>query len=235
MGTQFQGDQTPQEEPTQPAGGQPAVSGQPSTGITPEQLDARLKEFADSLEETFTKTYRGVQSNNDQAVSRMQKVQAEIERALQGFPGATPEQIRQFSRERAIDAMFEQQQPAPAGTVPGQGQPAQPGQNGNGQQPSEPVHWADAAVMQLVESTGFDILEGEPGFAEIAEATKNPDPWVYINAYRQALEQKAERLGKQTQARLTTQGTGTSSPANDISSITDPSELFKIARERGKI
>lgn len=238
MSNQPNGNQ-PVQEP-QGDGGQPSIPvGQSqTTGITQEELDARLKAFGDELQKTFDSTYRGVQANNDRAVSRMQQVQKQIEQSLAGFPGATPEQIRDFSHRKAIETLFEQQQaPEQAGTVPGQGQPAQPVQRPTGQEPAQqdPSDWVNNAASALVQQMGFDLEENDPELSELKKFETDPNPWNWLTAYRAQLEAKAARQNKSLPARTPSMVTGTPAPSNDIENVTDPNELFRIAREKGRI
>lgn len=228
------GDETKQEPQTQPAG-QPAEPGQSQTPeyVTKEQLESMMGE----LKNTFNEAYRGVQSNNDRALSRMQQLRQDIANDLADLQRRgvqlTDQQIEQISRDRALDSMFVQP-PAEPGNVPGQGQPAPAGQSENGQS-AEPTHWVDAAVGDLVTKFGFDIDEGDPEYQELQTKTNDPDPNNFYEAYRQALNTKAERQQKQVPARTPAMVTGSTPPSNEIANITDPDELFELARKAGKI
>jgi hypothetical protein len=239
MTMQPNGDNSGAVPPQNDAGQASTPAGQsPVTPITEEQLNARLSAFADELKSSFESAYRGVQSNNDRAVSRMQQVQKQIEQSLAGFPGATPEQIRDFSQRKAIETLFEQQQATEqAGNVPGQGQPAQPGQGQNGQEPAQqdPNDWVNNAAAALVTEFGFDLEENDPAVAELKKFESDPNPWNWLNKYRELLAAKATQQNQSLPARTPSMVTGTSAPSNDIAEITDPDVLFRIARERGRI
>jgi len=227
------GNETEPGTPVEPAG-QPEPQGQ---AIQPEYVTReQLETFVDELKGTFTEAYRGVQSQNDRAVSKMQQIQQQIAQSLQGFPGATPEQIQQFSREKAIESLFEQQPPAQPGTAPGQEQPpAQPGTNGTGQQPapSEPTHWTEPITSNLVETFGFDIEESDPEYADLAKLTEAKNPMDFIDGYRQALTAKAERTKKQLPARMPATASVSSPPADKLPN--DPDQLFEMAKKAGRI
>lgn len=219
-------------DPQTPAAGQPPDPGQSVTPeyVTAAQLDAR----DEALKEAFATAYRGVQSQTDQAVSQMQKVQQEIAKSIAGFPGATPEDIEKFSREKALESLFETQQPpAEPGTTPGQGAtPAKPVENG-AQSFSNLV---DAEADRMVKQYGFDVAKDDPEFEIIKKANDaTATPFDFLSAYNQALTAKAERQNKTTPARMPAMGTGSSVPANSISEINDPDELFELAKKAGKI
>lgn len=222
---------------TPPAGpeGQPPAAGQP-TGQEPVTQE-QLKAFAEELKGSFESAYRGVQSQNDRAVSKMQTIQQEISQQLQGFPGATPEQIEEFSRNKAIESLFEgQAPPAEPGTVPGQEPPAAGAQTPDGQpQAPEPTHWADAVVDNLVKKIGFDIEEADAEYAELQKVITSEDPMEFIDGYRQAISAKAERLGKQAPARIPAMVSGQPVQPNAISDVTDPTELYELAKKAGRI
>lgn len=221
----------PKPEPNVEPEGQPTTPGQ---SPEPEYVTKEyLERFEENLKKTFTNAYQGIQSQNDQAVSKMQQVQQEIKKSLAGFPGATPEAIEQFSRDKALESLFEQQPPSEPGTAPGQGEPPEtPGQNGTPDLPS----LVDAEADRMVKQYGFDIVDGDPELETIKQAnSENATPFEFLTAYDQALRAKSERQGKTLPARIPAMGTGTSTPANDIADITDPDELFEMAKKAGKI
>lgn len=223
------GDET-KLEPQQPAAGQAAGAGQAQPEyVTKDQLEGMFGE----LKKSFETSYRGVQSTGDRAVSRMQEVQQNIEKMIAGFPGATQDQIKQFSREKALDVLFEQQ-----GTVTGPEQPKQAG-DGSGKpetQASDAPNMVDLEAERMVKTYGFDIAESDPEFKIIQAAnTANSTPFDFLSAYDQALKAKAARQKLTIPARMPMMATGSSAPANDIANINDPDELFRLARAAGKI
>jgi hypothetical protein len=207
-------DQQLEQTPTEPqASDTDSVATAPSY-ITRADLEAEISK----LRSTLDRNYQGMQSRQDGFEKRVREnisgVDAMIKRLGDMGVQLTPENQESLKRQAWQDALGEPEQPQP-----------------NPQE--EQINPITALAYQMMDDAGIeDFPEDSPEYAMIMEAASGT-PSQYIAAFSKAIASynaRKQQTPQQKAARMP--GLSQGKPAgNPIANVTDPDELWNLARK----
>lgn len=217
-----------QVNPPAQAGQEPSSAPQPKF-ITLEEAQKLANQAALDAEERAFRRAQGLVSKADNRIT--QKVQQDLAAlqsmiTLQKSAGieVTPQQEAQLRNQIIANAYSQGEQPTPNTEQPAKPEPeAQPGV-------SDPI---TAEAWRLMEAAGIIINDDDPE----AEKLDQSGGYAFLRSIEAAIETKRQRIAStpmQTPGRTPT-GAGATGQhqANPIQNITDPDELFRMAKAQG--
>jgi Skp family chaperone for outer membrane proteins len=212
--------------------GQEQQTPTPAGYVTPDELSAFKKE----VDEKLSNLYRGIQSQNDKLSYKVQQRIEAYERAAaaQGVV-LTPSQKQQLTDQTTIEEVRAASQSAPSSPVP------DPNQR-KGETEDEFVKRVNEAAETLMKVSGITFADTDPEVELINKAAETGTAEQYLNAHKEAIRLKKERLASGGQAPTQRTPVGGApgaipgSPAtNPIANTTDTDTLWEMAKQQGKV
>lgn len=197
------------QELQQPQGGQES---KPET-ITKADLEALRKELSSEVS-------RLIQSRTDKTESRLRTaIDTKLKRLdelTQGL-GIDPQVIAAARTRIEQEALLDEVMSSDGRQV------AQPGQPLS----KEVVEATNARARALQEKAGVFIEQGDPEYSKLK--LNQPNPYEFLDSLEAAIQEKANRMGKQAEkapGRIGSLSSG-SAPGNPIGEVNDPKQLLK--------
>lgn len=231
MSNQPNANVTPETPSPAPQAAQP-VAGTEATPqyVTMEQLAAAEERIV-----------RASQSLVDKSSARVQDRIKAVEATIQTLKGmgvtlteAQAEALKNREAMAVLTGTAGSDAPAPIPT-------GQAG-NGNGAAPGVAApNDVEQEAWNMMAQSGLYLEDGDP---ELGQIVTNGTPYSYLRSIEKALESKRARLGNVTVSAApppagsrtpTTVSGGAAGATNPIATITNPHELYRIAREQGKL
>ena len=221
----------PQVNPPAQAGQEPSSAPQPKF-ITLEQAQALANQAALDAEERAFRRAQGLVSKADNRIT--EKVKQDLA-ALQGMITlqksagieVTPMQEAQL-RNQIIANAYSQGEPPLTHTE----QPAEPKPEAPSSEAADPI---TAEAWRLMQAAGIIINDNDPETEKLDQSSG----YAFLRSIEAAIEAKRQRItstSMQAPGRTPTGAGATGAyQANPIQDITDPAELFKIAKAQGLI
>lgn len=231
MSDQLQGNQSPSSEP----GGTPGQETQPGTTPAGYVTVADFNQALADLKKELAKNYQGVQKQVDRGRNQ---IKAELDKYFTELKGLgvelTPQQKQQITVDKLL-ASFES--PEAGRDAPAGQQAAQPaGENRTPLQVS-----IDEEVDRMIAKAGITLEDTDPELALIEKASSGTIA-EYLGAVQSAIEAKKARLSTQGQrgigeiaGRMPSLASGGQPQSNPIQNITDPDQLWELAKKHGRI
>jgi len=192
-----------------------------------------LEEFEGRLKDSLSKNFRAVQGQTDRYQSEVKTQVSQVEAQLKDLRDRgldiSDAQIKQISRDAAVDALLAGEQLPTNGTVPGQETPAAPA--------NEPVDFAapvNDAAADMEKAAGVSLDEQDPELVEVNKFVEDPNPLNYLKAYEQALQAKKERTSQALPARMAGLTTGGNAAANPLENLMDSDSIWNEVKKSGQ-
>ncbi len=209
---------TPEPQQQKGAGEQQQDTG--AKYLTPEDAEALFNNMFE----------RKAQSITDKTTARVQKVlQAAQQQGLQITPQQAQAMLDVADAENQQQAQPQQPQttPQPSRQQP----PSQPAQSRSEAAPDQAPHPVLATADAMIQASGISFDDGDPELELIDKETKNP--LEFLNSIDKAIKEKQARLQKAGDPARMPSLSSQGRPANAVSQIKDPNELWKMARSQG--
>jgi hypothetical protein len=223
------GTQPPAAPPETPPSGEQTAPATPAF-VTKEQLDSEIERLNKIYENKMNAFFRGTASSNDKFKNAVQQRISNLENAAQqlGVP-LTPSQKQQITDQ----ATLEELQKATQSVSPG---------DNTQEQFTEEEMKVNNAAQTLIDLSGITFDENDPEGKIIDDAAETGDAQKYLDAVKQAIDAKKQRLSQASTPapeRLPAGGApgaiGGTPNSNPISNVTDPDQLWEMAKKKGQI
>jgi len=204
--------------------------------VTEDVLKAELVNFGKSQEERMANLFRGIQSQNDKLQDRVNKKVAAIEQVAQqqGYV-LSPAQKQKLVDDTTLAELQSPSNAAPSTANPVQDKPA-------GETEDEFAKQVNVAAETLWKVAKITLEDGDPEVELVNKAAEGNDAEAYLEANKEAIRLKKERLSKggtetpQRTAAGGVPGAISGSPnSNPIANITDRDILWEHVKKDGKI
>lgn len=199
-----------------------------SQTVLPPEFYSKVGEIVKEQLSTYS---REQQSQRDKMEARIRReTESRLAAVRNAFGEVTPEQEKAITNATRDQLLNET--PDTSNTTPAQGK--EPEKKGQDQPSTNPLEIAvNNRVNALYEKMGLTLEDTDPE----AQGIDNTDAFSFVSSVERALEAKKQRLEQSGQPQKPPQtnvhtGGGGNTPVNPIANITDPNQLWEMAKKK---